>query len=392
MTVATETEPLESMPDDPPDAPAESAAPRESAAPAVDAPTVAAPAVDAPSGPRLFRALTATAIVLALLLVTGLAWIVLHDESGKPAGMAVSVEIPADSSSAQIARILADDGVVANAMAFRIVARLTGSDARLKPGVYELTTGMSYTQVAELLTKGPDVVFFELQVPEGWTVAQIAARVAARTDVAESDFLAVATTQGQDPDLVAKFPFLKSNRTPSLEGYLFPKTYQVEAGSSARQIIEMMLAQFGRETAGLDLTVPRGHSLTLHDVVTTASMIEREARVPGERPVIASVIYNRLAQDMPLEIDATVLYVVGYKTRLLNRDLRVDSPYNTYIVHGLPPGPIASPGLASLEAACHPADTQFYYYVRTGKDGSHTFTRTKAEFLTVKAQAKKGLK
>jgi UPF0755 protein len=164
------------------------------------------------------------------------------------------------------------------------------------------------------------------------------------------------------------------------------------AGSSARQVVEMMLTQFGRETAGLDLSVSRERGLTPHDVVTMASMIEREARVPAERPVIASVIYNRLTRGMLLEIDATVLYVVGNKTRLLYRDLRVDSPYNTYVTPGLPPGPIASPGLASLEAACRPAETGYFFYVRTGKGGSHTFTRTKVEFLAAKAQAKKGLR
>ena len=342
---------------------------------------------------RRLHAIAAASVALIVVLAAVGAWdLLLRSESGMPAGATVQVIIPSRSHSAEIARILAEKGVVPNALMFRILARLSGNDATLKAGTYDLTTGMPYGDVTARLSKGPEMVYDELQVPEGWTIDQIAARVEARTSVTAKDFIGVAKRQAQDPALLAKYPFLRYNKTKSLEGYLFPKTYRIKAGADARQIVEMMLAQFGRETGDLDVSVPQGRGLTPHDVVTMASMIEREARVPAERPVIASVIYNRLAKGMLLEIDATVLFIVGNKTRLLYRDLRVDSPYNTYIVHGLPPGPIASPGLASLEAALRPADTGYYFYVRTGKDGSHTFTQTKVEFLAAKAQAKKGLK
>jgi UPF0755 protein len=338
------------------------------------------------------RVIAASVAVLVVLVAAGVWGLLLRNESGLASGSSVQVEIPPKAHSAEIARILADKGVVPNALMFRIFARLSGGDASLKAGTYDMTTGMGLGEVEARLTKGPAIVYWELPVPEGWTIDQIAARVGARTDVSAQDFATFAKTKAQDSALLSKYPFLRANRTESLEGYLFPKTYQVKAGSTSREIVEMMVAQFGRETADLDLSVPRGGGLTAHDVVTVASMIEREARVPAERPVIASVIYNRLARGMLLEIDATVLYIVGNKTKLLYRDLRVDNPYNTYVVKGLPPGPIASPGLASLQAACRPSSTGYYFYVRTGKDGSHTFTQTKAEFLAAKAQAKKGLK
>jgi UPF0755 protein len=334
----------------------------------------------------------AAAVVIAAALAIGTWDLLFRPESALPGGQGVRVVISSDAPSADIARILAEHGVVADSLMFRIRARLAGADGRFQAGTYDLTTGMTYEDAIATLKRGSDTVHRTLTVPEGWTVDQIAARVGTLTGVSAKEFASFAKTAAQDPALLAKYPFLRYDKTPSLEGYLFPKTYQVKSGASAREIVEMMLAQFGREIAAVDMTVPRAHGLDPHQVVTMASMIEREARIPTERQLVASVIYNRLALDMPLEIDATVLYVVGYKTRLLNRDLAVNSPYNTYIVHGLPPGPIASPGLASLEAACSPASTGYLYYVRTGKDGSHTFTATKAEFLAAKEQAKKGLR
>lgn len=350
----------------------------------------AAPAVD--TRRRRFGVLAATVAAVLALMAFGTWFVLFRSDRGLEPGADVEVVVPAKATSAEIAQILANGGVVPNALGFRVQARLSGGDTKMKAGTYALQTGMGYAAALAALDKGPDTVYFSLVVPEGWTIDQIAARVAAGTGASAEEFIRIAKTQAQDAELLAKYAFLRQNPTPSLEGYLFPKTYRVKAGTTARQIVEMMLTQFGQEVAALDVSVPSGRGLNSHQVVTMASMIEREARVPAERPVIASVIYNRLARGMLLEIDATVLYVLGNKTKLLWRDLRVDSPYNTYVARGLPPGPIASPGLASLQAACRPADTGYYFYVRTGKDGSHTFTATKVEFLAAKAQAKKGLK
>jgi UPF0755 protein len=254
--------------------------------------------------------------------------------------------------------------------------------------VYDLQTGMPYRDVVDRLRTGPPVADYTLTIPEGWTIAQIAKRVEEKSGIPASEFEQLAGTGA------TQFPyaFLADNKTGSLQGYLFPKTYRVKVGSGAVAIMDIMLSQFEKETAGLDLSLARSRDLDMHDVVTIASIIEREARVEKDRPLIASVIYNRLSKGMLLEICATVQFVVGNKPRLLYKDLQVKSPYNTYLNKGLPPGPIASPGLASLTAAVAPAETGYLFYVLTHKDGSHSFSTTVAEHNRYKAQAAKGLK
>lgn len=345
-----------------------------------------------PRGAR--RGMVGGLIVLVLVVAAvgiGGWYSLLRNESGLAPGKAVQIVIPAKSSSAQIADILARGGAVPNALMFRIRARLEKGDGKLKPGTYDLTTGMDYLDAIATLEEGPKTVYYTVAIPEGWTIGQIAKRVEKETGVPVADFERVARTQAQDPALLAKFPFLASNKTASLEGYLFPKTYQVKKGSSARSIVERMVAQFGRETEGLDFSTAAAAGISEHGVVTIASIIEREAQVPGDRPLVASVIYNRLARKMRLQLDSTVMYVVGNKTLTLD-DLKVASPYNTYVSAGLPPGPIASPGLVALQAAAAPTKTSYLYYIMDHKDGSQSFTVTYDEFLKLKAQAKKGLK
>lgn len=303
-------------------------------------------------------------------------------------GQPVQVEIPKGAGSAEIAELLANSGVVANPNMFRLKLRTSGRGGSLKAGVYDLTTGLDYDAVIAQLHEGPPIHYTTLTIPEGYTVEQIAARVEEKTGIPSADFLPLAKSGAKEFD----YPFLRNLPSDSLEGYLFPKTYRVKVGSTARDVVDLMLRQFAMETDGLDLSYAAERGLTKHDVVTIASMIERETKVQKDRPLVSSVIYNRLSKGMLLEIDATVQYVVGNKARLLYRDLEVDSPYNTYRYRGLPPGPIASPGLASLEAATDPAQTGFLFYVLTHKDGSHSFAATNAEFLALKAEAKKGLK
>ena len=340
------------------------------------------------------RGVVAGLVVLVLVVtIVGIGgWYSLfRNESGLAPGRAIRVVVPAKSTSTQIASILADSGAVPNALMFRIRARLEKGDGKLKPGTYDLTTGMDYLDAIATLEEGTKTVYFTVAIPEGWTIGQIARRVQAQTGVRAADFERVAKTQAQDPKLQATYPFLRSNKTPSLEGYLFPKTYQVKKGSTAQTIVEQMLTQFGRETDGLDPSFAASAGVSEHGIVTIASIIEREASVPRDRPLVASVIYNRLAKKMRLQLDSTVMYVVGNKTLTLD-DLKVASPYNTYVAAGLPPGPIASPGLVALQAAAAPTKTTFLYYIMDHKDGSQSFTNTYDEFLKLKVQAKKGLK
>jgi UPF0755 protein len=331
-------------------------------------------------------------IALVAVVVAGASasvwWTLYKPTVEVPPGQAVQIEVPKGASTAEIGELLANTGVVENPLMFRLQQRSSADTRPLKAGVYDLATGMAYEAALSALREGPVIQYVSFTVPEGWTLEQISKRVEEKTGVPAADFLALASTGAGQFD----YSFLADNKTGSLQGYLFPKTYRVKAGSSASDIIDVMLKQFAKETAGLDMAYAASRGLNTHAVVTIASIIEREARVEKDRPLISSVIYNRLARDMKLEICATVQFVVGNKPRLLYSDLRVQSPYNTYLHKGLPPGPIASPGLASLQAAVAPAQTQYLYYVLTHKDGSHSFSKTAAEHNRYKAQAEKGLK
>jgi len=340
---------------------------------------------------RRAGAVVAVGTILVLAIVTAGVWLFLFRAQVVTApGRPVQVEVVRGSSVIEAGRLLAAKGVVPNAAMFRLRVQLEQAGSDLHPGVYDLTTGMGYSEAIAALRAGPRVAYRTLVIPEGWTVQQVAARVDDATGVPREEFLRLATTGGKS--FAGQFPFLGSNATPTLEGYLFPKTYRVPPGAGARDVIGLMLAQFARETAGLDTSYAAARGVTMHGLVTIASMVERETRTAADRPLVGSVIYNRLERDMNLEIDATVQYVLGNKPRLLYRDLKVASPYNTYLHKGLPPGPIASPGLASLRAAAAPAETGYLYYVLTHKDGTHSFAATREEFLRLKAQAKKGLR
>jgi UPF0755 protein len=315
-------------------------------------------------------------------------WVLFRPLSSVPAGRVITVTVPRGSSSQEVALLLAQKGIVANPTMFRLRAASLGDLDSLKAGTYELTTGSSYDAVARRLAAGPLVLTSTVTIPEGWTIAQIAQRVQARTGISASDFTALATTGRARFD----FAFLAGDPTSSLEGYLFPKTYTVKKGSTAEDLIRQMLTQYGEETGSIDMRYARSKNLTLRDVTIIASIIEHEVSLDKDRPLVASVIYNRLSRKMRLQLDSTVEYAVGGKLRLSLKDLRTPSPYNTYLHQGLPPGPIDNPGIASLRAAAAPARTGYLYYVLTRKDGSQSFAVTYAQFLALKAQAKKGLR
>jgi UPF0755 protein len=257
-----------------------------------------------------------------------------------------------------------------------------GLDGSLKPGTYKLVTGMSIDAVLDLLARGPSTGT-PLTIPEGWTVAQIAARLADTRQFTRDE----VDKALESKDLIV--PYRPEGET-SLEGLLFPETYGIEDKDSAESVLQDMLSQLEIVMQRQDLSeIPRG--LNTYQLLIVASMIEREAKIPADRARIAAVIYNRLGIGKPLEIDATVEYAVGH-SKLTAKDLRSSSPYNTYTHKGLPPTPIAAPGEAAIQAALKPADGDWIYYVLSGKDGSHAFTRSYQEFLKLKAEARqKGL-
>lgn len=293
-----------------------------------------------------------------------------------PGGAAQVFTVRPAATVQSIAADLAAARLIRSALAFDLAARARGLARRLQSGEYLLTPRMSALEILDHLASG-DVVLRRVTIPEGWTIRQIADAFRLAGVAGAPGFERVAQREA------AAFPFAFARAIPtgSLEGYLFPDTYRVDHAASARDLAAMMLRRFDAVLTPERRRAAAARGLTVHALVTVASLVEREARVPDERPLVAAVIYNRLRRGMPLQIDATVLYALGdHRDRLTYADLAVDSPYNTYRRPGLPPGPIASPGLASLDAALHPAAADYLYYVLT-PDGRHRFSRTYAEHL-----------
>lgn len=287
----------------------------------------------------------------------------------------VSLTVPRNASSAMIGGILQTRGLIRNALAFKLYVRFKDVGGQLKAGRYSLSTGLSLPQITGLLIKGPPDAR-EFTIPEGFTLHQIAALLTHKgLTTHDAFFQAVAHDQFDYPFLAGLPP-----GPHRLEGYLFPDTYKVGSDTSTHDLLDMMLGQFNDELKKLDYgQKARAAGLTLHQAVIIASMVEREAKVNRERPVIAGVIENRLHRGMPLQVDATVQYALGsQRSKLYYKDLEINSPYNTYKITGLPPGPIACPGEASLLAAVEPAHTNYLYYVAK-PDGTHAFATTLAQ-------------
>lgn len=334
---------------------------------------------------RVGTTLAVLVMVAAVAAVAGWWYLFVRSETDVVPGTSITFVVGQGASSASIATRLAREGIVPNSNAFRLRVKDLGAGNDLRAGTYAFVTGMNPDDVIARLEKGPAKQYVTVTIPEGYTVKRIAARLEEKTGISAKEFEKLALTSA------AEFPrpWLPADavKTGSLEGYLFPKTYQIEKGATATDVVNMMLDQFDKETAAL--RTPGGR-YSLHDLVTVASLIEREAKVAKERPLVSSVIANRLRTGMRLELCASVEYLLpANRPRLTNDDLKIVSPYNTYRNKGLPPGPIANPGLASLEAAAHPASTQYLYYVLTGTDGSHTFTSSYSAFLKAKDASRK---
>jgi UPF0755 protein len=317
-----------------------------------------------------------------LVVFQALQWSAAREPKPVPPGQEVTITVSIGEGSVEIGRNLREAGVVDSVKRFRDAAEERGLDGSLKPGTYKLVTGMSIDAVLEILAKGPSTGI-PVTIPEGFTVAQIAAKLAATEQFTKAEVEKAL----QSKDLIATY---RPEGEDSLEGLLFPDTYGIEPDDTAETVVQEMLNQLEIVLSRYQLsTAPR--NLTPYQVLIVASMIEREAKVDVDRPKIAAVIYNRLAAGKRLEIDATVEYAVGH-AKLTAKDLRSSSPYNTYTSVGLPPTPIAAPGEAAIKAALQPADGDWIYYVLATKEGEHAFTNSYREFLELKAQAKaKGL-
>ena len=295
------------------------------------------------------------------------------------------VEIPSGSTTTRIGNILVEQGVIDSADSFKLQSKMQGMDGKYKAGEYTLSPAMTMTEIMEILVSG-NVNTVRFTIPEGLRVDEVADKLAAE-GLINRDLFLKEIESGE-----FNYKFLKDAPAGKLrlEGYLYPNTYDVFTTASEHDIIDRLLRQL--DTVFTDEMYARAEELgmDLNEVMTIASLIERETMVDSERAKVASVIYNRLDIGMKLQIDATVQYALGESKQFLTyADLEVKSPYNTYQIEGLPPGPICSPGEASIKAALYPEDTDYIYYVLSAaKDGSHKFAKTGSEFLRYKQEYK----
>ncbi|QJC54408.1 endolytic transglycosylase MltG [Paenibacillus albicereus] len=328
-----------------------------------------------------------TLVTLLLLTAAGLGGYIWNGLRPAETGEARQVAIERGMSPNRIADRLEQEGIIRDAFIFKYYLKFREQGGAFKAGTYELSPGMKHDAIIRKLNEGDTVKeeTIRFTIPEGFTLLQIADKLAAEGFIDRTRFLALADEKRDwESEAVRAIPD-DARLRHRLEGYLFPETYELKKGSTEEDILQRMLAETDRKLAELgeldETLAERG--LTLHELMTVASLVEREVVVDQERAAVAGVIYNRIAKPMRLQIDATVQYLLDKpKERLFEKDLEVESPYNTYRSDGLPPGPISSPSLKSIEAALQPETNEFYYYV-TKKDGSseHLFAVTYEQHL-----------
>ena len=292
----------------------------------------------------------------------------------------LEITIPRGATLTAVAETLQTRGLIRSAELFAFYARMSGRRRTIQAGTYDVPPGATNRELLELLSTGRPALR-RLVVPEGLFLAEVAATVEQQLGIPAERFLAAA----RDSALRARLAV----PTPTLEGYLYPSTYLVRTDADAGAVVRQMVAEF--ETVWREEWHARLDTLDLtrHELVTLASIIEGEVRHAPDRPYVSSVYHNRLRQGMRLQADPTVIYALGRRRRLFERDYQLRSPYNTYLVDGLPPGPIGAPSEESLAAALYPARTDFLFFVARA-DGQHIFSRTYAEHRRAIQEVRRG--
>lgn len=341
------------------------------------------------------RLLKIALIIVSLILIIGAAGLYYVKTLFEPvmldySGDTISVVIPKGSTPVEIAEILEEKDLIKNKLIFELYVKYTGDDRSLKAGNFELSKDMDLKEIIQLLVKGNTIIeSVRFTIPEGYNVKQIAERLSEQGLVNKDIFLKLVKEGNFDFDFIKQIPENK-NIEYKLEGFLFPETYEVKKGATEEEIITKMLSQFQKEWKLEWNEIMEEKGMTLHQMVSLASIIEREVVVDKERPIVAGVFYNRLRDSWRLESCATVQFVLGKQREVITyADLEIDSPYNTYQNDGLPPGPIGNPGRKSLEAVVYPEEHDYYFFV-TKKDnsGEHYFSKTLTEHLNNDAQSR----
>ena len=310
--------------------------------------------------------LSTTILVLAALFLYAV--YSLNRYASTPADMDADSRIFVVSTGqgvSEIAGRLASEGLIVHPHGFRLFARINGLDKKIKTGEYSLSAAMSPSEILDKLISGK-VLLYRLTIPEGYTMSQIADLVGSSGIAERDDFIRALS----DRRLLEE----QKIEADSFEGYLFPDTYFFPKNTPAEKIIDVLVTRFRAVFTPERLKRAVELGLTVHEVVTLASIIEKETGVPQERPIIASVFHNRLKRGMRLESDPTVIYgIKDFDGNITRKDLATPTAYNTYRIKGLPPGPIANPGEKAIEAALYPADTAYIYFVAR-RDGTHHFS------------------
>ena len=329
--------------------------------------------------------------VLIVIIILGISVVMsmnYFNNSQKPVSLTdnkdVTVEILPGSTTDSIATLLYENDLIHNKLIFKYKVKEMEVGSSLKAGKYSFKKTMDIVEIIDTLhtgVKSDNTVRFT--IPEGYELEQIAAKLSDQGIVDYNRFMELANDKSNFED---KYSFLKElDEGLTLEGFLFPSTYEIFINSSEEEVIEKMLAEFENIYESEIKSKLSEHDFTLNEAVTLASIVEREGKLDNERPIMSGVFHNRLEIGMNLQSCATVQYILGErKENLSTAETQIQSPYNTYINEGLPPGPIASPGKASLVAAVNPADVDYLFFVLTGSDGSHTFTKTYNEHLQAK--------
>ena len=344
------------------------------------------------------KIVSTVALVLAAILLIGGSGLYFYVSSAlkpydKKDDEPIVVDIPIGSGLSLIAQTLEDEGVIKSARIFKYYAKFN-NESEFQAGTYSLTRSMTPNELLETLKTGQlyREPTFQMTIPEGLTINEIAEIVEEHTDWKASDFKryvndpkTIKALQEKYPSLITDDVLADDIKTP-LEGYLFPATYPFyEENPPIEEMVDVMLAAMADNLAAY-LADWEESGRSVHELLTFASLLEKEATATTDRETIASVFYNRIAEDMPLQTDPTVLYSLGkHKDRVLYKDLEVEDPYNTYLNKGLPPGPIAAPGASSIEASVYPAETNYLYFL-ADKDGNNHFAQTYDEHLQNEAE------
>nr|WP_275983928.1 endolytic transglycosylase MltG [Paenibacillus hamazuiensis] len=298
----------------------------------------------------------------------------------------VQLDIAPGTGPAEVAKQLEKSGLIRNASVFTYYLKWKKQGSKFQAGRYAMSPGITVDEIIEKLNKGQIVKeeMLRLTVPEGYTIRQIAEKIGQQFGTDAAAFMGKAdeprTLAAKAAQAIPDNPAIRHR----LEGYLFPETYEWKKDVTVDEMIDRMLSELDVKLGELPADWPeasKAKEFGFHQIMTVASLVEREVALDEERPIVAGIIYNRLTKNMNLQIDATVQYLFDKpKERLFEKDLQIESPYNTYLHPGLPPGPIASPSLSSIKAALYPAETKFLFYV-TKKDGSkgHLFAETYEE-------------